>query len=281
MIAPTSLMDMRLGGPVPIERGGQGPGLEHRGDELVAPRRCPRRGRWRRTWRADPDPSRPRPAGPVRPRRPRPGTRRCTTTAGAGPRLPRRSRQHRRCRRRRRRRRGVGHRHRGQRADPSGWRPATTHATIAPQSWPTRSKRLHPMVGHGQDVGHELVDAVVLDRRRSGAGRVAPLVEGEAAVARPRRAPRAGGATRTTSGGSRARRARRGRRPAPSPRASNVSPLAVTSSSCTDIPVEGAHSRSTDQRRASVAPQPGAHVGRASSRSVSSGTAPAMARCWR
>ena len=62
----------------------------------------------------------------------------------------------------------------------SGWRAAATQATMAPQSWPTRSKRVHvPLVGHGEDVGHELVDAVVLDGRRAGPGRVAPLVEGE------------------------------------------------------------------------------------------------------
>ena len=185
----------------------------------------------------------------------------------------------RRHRRRRRRRRGDGApTPRVRVRTRSGWRPATTQATIAPQSWPTRSKRSRPHgVGDGQDVGDELVDAVVLHRGGPGSGRIAPLVEGERPVA-----GRAEGVELVVPrerGLGEAVEEEHG--PAvgagPVATASNVSPLAVTSRSCTGRlrrpGLGGVEPPAIIDRHAESRPRTSAGV----ERNVSSDTAPAMA----
>ena len=77
-----------------------------------------------------------------------------------------------------------------QRAHPAGWREATIQASMPPQSWPTRSKRLHLHgVGQRDDVADEVLGGVVAHLGRAGAAAVAALVGRDGAVAGPPERP--------------------------------------------------------------------------------------------
>ncbi len=80
---------------------------------------------------------------------------------------------------------GMGYRHRRERPDAIGM--ATGHDPSHHRT-PVVSHEVETVeaevIGDGEDIGHELRDAVVLDGARPGTRRVAALVEGDAAISR-------------------------------------------------------------------------------------------------
>ena len=112
-------------------------------------------------------------------------------------------------------RRRVWRRHSGQRPDPLRVAGGHHPGQMPPQSWPTRSKPVHPRSGRRSPtyVGDEVDNGVVGDLQRPGAGRVATLIGSDHAVAGVAQGRQLVAPTRGTSGENHAAGSRGARPP--------------------------------------------------------------------